>query len=472
MPAPRGPRRRPDGMPVATPEFFSPKTTGQIEVERMYDKPATARWLSDHAGDNRPLMAVRAPAPVATSAPIALPPAPRTIEETGLPFSFVCDLLLKVLYFNGSMLGREIALHTCLPFAFVETTLRFLADEGYCSSTGVHTATLEPGEPINAGMQHAISSSGRQRARELLDINQYAGPAPIPISDYGALAERQSQVEGPVNRARLHDAFSQLVLSEEVLDHLGPALSARQAVFLHGPPGNGKTTIAEATASLLGPPVFIPGALYAHGAVIRFYDPIHRVKVGGELTPRMLELGFHPVLGFYEASLQLKANGGLFLIDDFGRQQNMSPRDLLNRLIVPLEKKVDYLNIARAGSSIPVPFTCLVMLSTNLRPQNLMDEAFLRRVHFKVHVPDPTPNEYREIWRRACVDSGLRMDEALIDNLLKTHYAAKDRALDGSHPRDLPSHMIHGARSLGRPEEFSADLLELACQTYFVDLDD
>ena len=459
----------------------------------MYDKPATARWLSDHAGDNRPLMAVSAPAPVATPAPIALPPAPRTIEETGLPFSFVCDLLLKVLYFNGSMLGREIALHTCLPFAFIETTLRFLADEGYCSSTGVHTATLEPGEPINAGMQHAISSSGRQRARELLDINQYAGPAPIPISDYGALAERQSQVEGQVNRARLHDAFSQLVLSEEVLDHLGPALSARQAVFLHGPPGNGKTTIAEATASLLGPPVFIPRALYAHGEVIRFYDPIHHVpidrdlpshdrrwqlahrpavKVGGELTPRMLELGFDPVLGFYEASLQLKANGGLFLIDDFGRQQNMSPRDLLNRLIVPLEKKVDYLNIARAGSSIPVPFTCLVMLSTNLRPQNLMDEAFLRRVHFKVHVPDPTPDEYREIWRRACVDSGLRMDEALIDNLLKTHYAAKDRALHGSHPRDLLSHMIHGARYLGRPEEFSADLLELACQTYFVDLDD
>ena len=323
-------------------------------------------------------MAVIAPVTAPTSSPIALPPAPRTAEETGLPFSFVCDLVLKVLYFNGSMLGRDIANHLCLPFSFIDTTSRFLADEGYCSSTGVHTATLDPGEPINAGMQHMISTTGRQRARELLEINQYAGPAPVPIADYTAMAERQSHVDGQVNRARLHDAFSHLVLSEVVLDHLGPALSARQAVFLYGPPGNGKTTIAEAAASLLGAPMFIPRALYVHGEVIRFYDPIHHepidrelpphdrrwqlakrpaVKVGGELTPRMLELGFDHTLGFYEASMQLKANGGLFLIDDFGRQQNMSPRDLLNRLIVPLEKKVDYLNIPRAGSSIPVPFT-------------------------------------------------------------------------------------------------------------------
>lgn len=436
-------------------------------------------------------MAVTAP-PQTVSAPIALPPAPRSAEETGLPFSFVCDLVLKVLYFNGSMLGRDIANHTCLPFAFVETTLRFLADEGYCASTGVRTAALEAGEPINAGMQYMISSTGRQRARELLEINQYAGPAPVPIADYKSMAERQSHVDGQINRARLHDAFSELVLSEEVLDRLGPALSARQAVFLYGPPGNGKTTIAESAASLMGPPVFIPRALYVHGEVIRLYDPIHHVpierelpphdrrwqlaerpavKVGGELTPRMLELGFDPVLGFYEASMQLKANGGLFLIDDFGRQQNMSPRDLLNRLIVPLEKKVDYLNIARAGTSIPVPFTCLVMLSTNLRPQNLMDEAFLRRVRFKVHVPDPTADEYKEIWRRNCVENGLRMDERLLEHLLKTHYVDKGRALHGTHPRDLLNHLIHAALYLGKPVEVTDELLELACDTYFVDAD-
>jgi hypothetical protein len=158
-------------------------------------------------------MAVTLPVSAPAASPIALPPAPRTAEETGLPFSFVCDLVLKVLYFNGSMLGRDIANHLCLPFSFVETTSRFLADEGYCSSTGVHTAMLDPGEPINAGMQHMISTTGRQRARELLEINQYAGPAPVPIADYTAMAERQSHFDGQVNRARLHDAFSHLVLS-------------------------------------------------------------------------------------------------------------------------------------------------------------------------------------------------------------------------------------------------------------------
>ncbi|MBV8194647.1 MAG: hypothetical protein JOY80_03890, partial [Candidatus Dormibacteraeota bacterium] len=370
---------------------------------------------------------------------------------------------------------------------------RFLGDEGYCSSQGVKSVALHPGEPINAGMQYQISSTGRQRARELLELNQYAGPAPVPIADYSAMARQQSHVDSPINRDRLHETFDRLVLPVEVLDHLGPALNARQAVFLYGPPGNGKTSIAEASASLMGPPVFVPRALYVHGEVIRFYDPLHHVpidrelpphdprwqltqrpavKVGGELTPRQLELGFDPVLGFYEASLQLKANGGLFLIDDFGRQQHMSPRDLLNRLIVPLEKHVDFLNIARAGTSIPVPFTCLVMLSTNLRPQNLMDEAFLRRVRFKVHVPDPQPTEYREIWRRVCEENDVRMEPALIERLLQTEYVAKGRPLHGSHPRDLLSHVIHAAHYYGTRVELNEHLLEAACATYFVDADE
>jgi predicted ATPase with chaperone activity len=424
--------------------------------------------------------------------PIALPPSPRTVEETGLPASFISDLILKVLYFNGSMLGRELAEHTCLPFLLLETTLKFLADEGYVSTAGVRMTSLAPGETISAGMEHQISSSGRQKARELMELNQYAGPAPVPISEYATMAEQQASVDGVVNRARLHDAFSHLVLAESVLDHLGPALSAREAIFLHGPPGNGKTSIAEATAALMGPPVFVPRALYVHGEVIRFFDPIHHtpidrdlprhdrrwqlvqrpaVKVGGELTPKMLELSFDTTLGFYEASMQLKANGGLFLIDDFGRQQNMSPRDLLNRLIVPLEKRIDYANISRAGTTVAVPFTCLLLLSTNLRPQNLMDEAFLRRVHFKVHVPNPTEDEYREIWRRRCVLEGLRIEDDVLSRLIERHYVAKDRALHGSHPRDLLNHLIHAARYFGRPVVMTDALIDWACETYFVDED-
>ncbi len=300
-------------------------------------------------------------------------------------------------------------------------------------------------------------------------------------------------VEGVITRERLKQVFSKLILSDQVLDHLGPALSAREACFLYGPPGNGKTTIAEAAASVMGPPVFIPRAIYVHGEVIRFFDPIHHialdrdlpshdrrwqlsqrpvVKVGGELTPRMLELGFDSTLGFYEASMQLKANGGLFLVDDFGRQQQMSPRDLLNRLIVPLEKKVDYLNIARAGTSVAVPFTCLLMLSTNLKPQALMDEAFLRRVRYKVHVPDPTEQDYITIWERQCASENVDFDASVIGHLIDKHYKGKGRNFHGSHPRDLLNHIIHISRYLEIDLALTDELVEIACKTYFVDSED
>lgn len=423
---------------------------------------------------------------------IEVPAEPTSIEESGLPFSFICDLVLKVLYFHGGMQGRELSDHVCLPFAFVEAALKFLADEGYTSSAGLRVKNLSDEKSIAEGMQYVISGTGRQRAREVLELNQYAGPAPVPFEAYAKTAEKQAAALSTLNRARLHDVLSHLVLSPEVVDSLGPALSAREAIFLYGPPGNGKTTIAEASVAILGAPLFVPHALYVHGEVIRFFDPVHHIPVkrdlppydrrwqlterpvvttGGELAPHMLELSFDKTMGFYEAPLQLKANGGLFLIDDFGRQQRLSPRELLNRLIVPLEKSVDYLNIARAGTSVGVPFTCLLMLSTNLEPRQLMDEAFLRRVRFKVFVPNPTEEQYREIWRRQCASACVDFDEEVINTLIERHYRSKGRVFHGVHPRDLLSHAVHIARYLDWPAKLTEALMERACETYFVEPD-
>jgi len=431
-------------------------------------------------------MAVSTPAP----APISFPPVPRTPEETGLPFSFLCDLILKVLYFNGGLVGRDIANHTCLPFRVIEPPLKFLADEGYCASTGMRGTSFASDEPLAAGMQYLMTSAGRVRARELIELNQYAGPAPVPVEAYGAVARHQARLDCVLDRATLRAAMNHLVLPEDLLDRLGPALNARQAIFLYGPPGNGKTSIADACAPILGPPLFVPRALYVHGEVIRVLDPVHHrpversapdhdrrwqlterpvVKVGGELAPRQLDVGFDPVLGFYEASLQLKANGGLFLVDDFGRQQQMPPRELLNRLIVPLEKGTDYLNIARAGVSVAVPFTTLLILSTNLRPHDLIDEAFLRRVRYKVHVPNPTEDDYREIWRRCCEEKEVTWEPAVIDGLLERYYNGTGRHLHGVHPRDLLNHVLAAARYRGESPRLTAELLDLACATYFVD---
>lgn len=434
-------------------------------------------------------MTSTAPSPP-VGATIAVPPTPRTVEETGLPFSFLCDLVLKVLYFNGGMVGSTLADHVCLPFQVVEPALKFLADEGYVASTGMRTGALSFDQPLAAGMQYLISNTGRQRARELIELNQYAGPAPVPIGVYNAVARHQAKVDVTLGRAQVRAALDHLVLPEDVIDRLGPALNARQAIFLYGPPGNGKTSIAEACARVLGPPLFVPRALYVHGEVIRYLDPIHHrpverdvpphdrrwqlterpvVKVGGELLPRMLDLGFDNTLGFYEASLQLKANGGLFLVDDFGRQQHMAPRDLLNRLIVPLEKGVDYLNIARAGTSVAVPFTTLLILSTNLRPHDLIDEAFLRRVRYKVLVPNPTEAEYRQIWQRVCAREGVEYDDDAIEHLLEHHYRRPGRSLHGAHPRDLLGHVVSGARYFGETPRLTPHLLDLACATYFVE---
>ncbi|MGH7609181.1 MAG: ATP-binding protein [Candidatus Dormibacteria bacterium] len=441
----------------------------------------------DRSGQRHP------PAPETTSRrpPRSLavpPPPPGSLAEVGLPFSFVTDLVLKILHFNGNLLGREVARRAGLPWPVTAEALTFLSHENLCGTSGLR-GSASAGREFAESLEYLLTAAGRERAREVLQVNQYAGPAPVPVDEYLESARELRAHPETVAADALAGALQDLVLPQEVRDVVGTALTAHQALFLYGPPGNGKSSIADACAGVLGSPIYIPHALYVHGEVIRLYDPVHHrpvsgpparhdprwtlvyrpvVRSGGELRDQQLEASFDRTLGFYEASLQLKANGGIFHVDDFGRQV-ISPREILNRLIVPLESGVDYLNIARAGTTVAVPYATLLLLSTNLDPSELVDEAFMRRVRYKVLVPDPEPADFRRIFERVCRARGVDYDPELVDHLVSTHYQPQGRALRGCQPRDLVDQALSTARYLGREPALTRDLIDRVARSYFAD---
>jgi predicted ATPase with chaperone activity len=420
--------------------------------------------------------------------PFPLPP--RTAGDLGIPATVVADIALKVLYFHGAMRGDELADHLCVPFDVFEPALAILNEAAHISSGGMGRSSHAQ-LAVMAAVEWHVSRSGQERARELMAINQYAGPVPVPIDVYATVARAQAAERPRIAEEDVRAALDDLVLADEVIERLGAALNGDHPLFLHGAPGNGKSSIADRLATLLGPPLYVPRSLYAHGEVVRFFNPVyHRpivdpeepdhdrrwvlverpaVKVGGELSPHSLELSFDRELGFYEASAQLKANGGILVVDDFGRQSRIPANELLNRLIVPLGSGVDYLNIARAATTITVPFTTRLVLATNLRPEELMDEAFLRRIRVKVHVPEPTENQYREIWRRTCERNGLMWRPDVIDELIVRRYRESARPFRGVHPADLVAQVISLARFRDHEPELSSDLLAAACRMYFLD---
>jgi predicted ATPase with chaperone activity len=382
------------------------------------------------------------------------PRVPQSLEDAGLNEEDVQRLSLKFLMQKGSGTGREIAIQIKLPFGLVDPLLRQWKHEQLLSFKG----TAEMGDYI-----FAITDAGRDRAKRFAEECTYFGAAPVCLRDYLKSMESQSVAGLEVTEEALRRAFSDLLVRDELLDQLGPAINSGRGMFLFGEAGNGKTSLAERVTRCFGDTIWIPRALGIDGEIIRLFDPgVHEevetpttdglfdlsgvdprwvrivrptVVAGGELTMSELEVTQNPQTKICESPLQLKSNGGTLVIDDFGRQ-TMPTTVLLNRWIVPLEKRYDYLNLP-SGKKIQVPFDQLIIFSTNLEPKSLVDGAFLRRIPYKIKVPDPTPAHFRKLCEILAPKLGLIHDPTAVDYLLDKHYEAVNRPLRSCQPRDL-----------------------------------
>jgi hypothetical protein len=408
------------------------------------------------------------------------PVPPDTIAESGLSVPFVEDHLVRLLHFGQQMTGSELAAACGLPFVVVQGVIHSLTRDHLFEVVGQESR-------VESGYRYVLGPNGRVRAGEALSSTWYDGLLPVPLSQYAAAIRAQTIGDLSIQRETLRAAFADLVVSDDYLDRIGPAINAGASLFLYGAAGNGKTLTAERITRMTGGDIFIPRAVEASGSIILLYDELNhrlgdkparrydarwvRIKrpvlvSGGELTLASLDLVWNEAGKFYDAPLQMKANGGTILLDDFGRQL-VRPADLLNRWIVPLEKRIDYLTL-RTGKKLEVPFEELVMFATNLNPTDLADEAFLRRLGFRVGVHDPDERQFAELLERVCAEKGVRFEPSVVEWLLATWWRPYNRPMRFVQPRDLVSHILAIARYLGREPALESDLLDRACRNYFI----
>jgi predicted ATPase with chaperone activity len=432
-----------------------------------------------------------------SSAPIeTCIPEPKSIDETELAQRFLADLTLKLIYFKSDMSSLEIADALAVPFLGVmERVLEFLKREELLEISG----SKGFGE---RGYQWVISNKGAERAVQALERDTYVGPAPVPIERYVAMVRKQTMGELRIGPSDVRQALSHLVLSGELVNKIGPAVNSGRSLFLYGPSGNGKTVIAKSIVRMVQGSVYIPYSVIVDGQIIRVFDEMNHIRdqapaaenqkketavgsaqrtdprwvkirrpeivVGGELTMRNLDLVYDPISKTYEAPLQMKANNGLFVIDDFGRQA-IRPQDLLNRWIIPLELRIDFLTL-QTGKKIDVPFDELIIFSTNLEPRSLVDDAFLRRIRHKLLIDYPDEKIYYQILQRECQARGLELQPDMFVYLMQRHYLGVNRNLRACHPRDLLDQIGDIATYLGIKPALTKQLIDAAAESYFSDI--
>jgi predicted ATPase with chaperone activity len=412
-----------------------------------------------------------------------LPAKPASLEESGLGEELVEQLIFKYLAVFGTSKGRSVAEYLCLPFNLVEPMLATLRTNQFVVHAGA--------APFN-DYYYSLTTQGRARAMSFMEACAYVGPAPVPLADYVISVEAQSITAEAPGPERLAEAVRDISVDPNLFESLGPAINSGAGMFLYGPPGNGKSTLAKRITLCFGQEIWIPHALCEDGQIIKLFDSAYHkpvlndergitkcgehdrrwlkisrptVVVGGELTMDNLELRHDPRSNVNEAPLQMKSNCGCLLIDDFGRQR-IEPTQLLNRWIVPLEMRHDYLTLS-TGKKLQVPFDQLVIFSTNLEPRDLVDEAFLRRIPFKIEIGDPSEEEFQHLFRLYSKSFGCDYRREVIEDLLERHYRKTGRRLRRCQPRDLLLQIRSYCNYARQPMELRPEYFDRAVKSYF-----
>ncbi|MBI3209309.1 MAG: ATP-binding protein [Candidatus Solibacter usitatus] len=426
--------------------------------------------------------------PVAVERPT--PPVPESIADTGLKETFIQQLILKTIYYRGEILGRDLAKSMGLNFSLLEPMLEFFK--------GQYLVAVK--RSLGVGMVSsvfALSDQGRNITLQYIESSAYSGKAPVPLDQYCAVVKLQKR-KNWLTPEKLAEAFSHMIVSPDVLAQIGPAVNSGKSFLMYGQPGNGKTYVAESLFRIESDPIFIPYAIESGGQIVEMYDPLYHTQLdavsdepsiwaapeeenydrrwfrakrpfiasGGELTLDMLDLAYKPDSKVYDAPLQLKANNGIYLIDDFGRQK-VSPTEVLNRWIIPMERGTDFFTFL-TGGKISIPFETFLVFSTNLRPHQIGDEAFLRRIQYKMYLRNPVEDEFQSIFFKQCAALDLELDHGALEQFMEYRYRITKKPMRRCQPRDILTHAVDLIEFENLPRLLTTEILDRAYDSTFV----